>query len=171
MGERAAQNAMIALYTFEKLGFSPLLYLNALAETNWPGRMQKINWPELPCPVYLSGDHNPDGILSLIKILKDFSWTQLHVIVGIGVDKDADEMLKELSELPNTSLYLTVTPFKGRKLSDYPPKYLLQSVDRNENVLVLLNEMECQKSDIVLVTGSLYLVGEVLKASLESRFS
>ncbi|MBC7420125.1 MAG: hypothetical protein H7328_05305 [Bdellovibrio sp.] len=162
-GERAAQNAMTALYTFEKLGFSPLLYLDALADTNWPGRMQKISWPNITCPVYLSGDHNPDGIISLLKILKDFSWHTLHVIVGIGVDKDADEMLEELSELPNMNLYLTATPFKGLKLNEYPQKYLFQSTDRNADVIEILNTIDCAPNDLVLVTGSLYLVGKVLK--------
>lgn len=169
-GKRAAQNALLALYTFEKLGFSPLLYLDALSMTEWPGRMQKVAWPAIPCPIYLSGDHNPDGILSLLQILKDYSWDTLHVIVGIGVDKDADEMLEELSELPDMKLYLTITPFKGRKLSEYPQKYLLQSTDRNPNVIELLNSLDCSATDLVVVTGSLYLVGEVLKAISESQF-
>ncbi len=170
-GERAAQNAMTALYTFEKLGFSPLLYLDALADTNWPGRMQKVAWPKISCPVYLSGDHNPDGMVSLLKILKDFTWNTLHVIVGIGVDKDADEMLEELSELPNMNLYLTVTPFKGRKLNEYSQKYLFQSTDRNADVITILNTLECDEGDLVVVTGSLYLVGEVLRASSENQLS
>ena len=164
-GERAAQNAMAALYTFEKLGFSPILYMHALADTNWPGRMQKTFWPHIAAPVYLSGDHNPDGIKSLLNILNDFSWNNLHIIVGIGIDKNADDMLAELVQLKNCHLHLTVTPFKGRKLSEYPEKYLAIAKSKNENPIEILNSLKDQttKEDMILITGSLYLVGEFLK--------
>jgi dihydrofolate synthase/folylpolyglutamate synthase len=115
--------------------------------------------------VYLSGDHNPQGVRSLLEILKDFSWDHIHVIAGIGVDKDADEMLGELAELKNAKLYLTVTPFKGRTLNQYPKSYLDLAVLKKENPIEILNDVAQSASggDLIIVTGSLYLVGEVLK--------
>lgn len=164
-GRRAAENSMIALTTFANLGFDPALHLTALKNVNWPGRMQKVDWPGMGCPVFLSGDHNPQGIKSLLEILKDFSWENIHIIVGIGIDKDADEMLQELTQLRNAKLYLTVTPFKGRLLDQYPQKYLDRAVFKNENPTYALQYVSTQAGpqDLVVVTGSLYLVGEILK--------
>ncbi|HEX4925808.1 MAG TPA: hypothetical protein VFV50_17065, partial [Bdellovibrionales bacterium] len=59
-GPRGASNAMTALTMFEALGFDPSRYLYALTQVRWPGRMEKIS--EAPCPVYLSGDHNEQGV-------------------------------------------------------------------------------------------------------------
>lgn len=164
-GERAAENAMTALTVFEKLGFNPSRFLKALNEVNWPGRMQRINFAGLKAPLYLSGDHNPQGVRSLIRILQDFSWKKLYLIVGVGLDKDADEMLSELVCLRSVELYLTETPFKGRHVDQYPKKYLELVHDKNSDPLALLKRISAfaDEEDLVLVTGSLYLVGRILE--------
>ncbi len=164
-GARSAENAATALTLFENLGFDPKKHLSVLNQIRWSGRMQKINWPNMKASVYLSGDHNPQGIKSLIEILKNYKWNTLHLIVGIGQDKSCDEMFQELLNLPNIKLYLTVTPFKGRRLLEYPDWVIQKSVVQNESVINILNELQTHQNDIVLVTGSLYLVGEVLKNS------
>ncbi len=164
-GKRAAENAMTAITVFQSLGFKPEQFLSALNEVHWNGRMQKVLWPNLKASLYLSGDHNPHGIKSLIEILKSYSWKNLHLIVGIGQDKDAKEMLSEMLQLQNINLHLTVTPFKGLKLDQYPPQYLNQAQSKNVSVEVILNQISktAVQDDLVVVTGSLYLVGEVLK--------
>lgn len=164
-GKRAAENIMTALTLFKILGFNSDNYQAALNKIDWSGRMQKILWPNLQCPLYLSGDHNEQGVLSLIEILHDFQWQTLHLVVGIGTDKDAELMLKQLCELTNIKLYLTQTPFKGRTLDEYPEKYSSLAILKNSDVIDLLEKIsvKAQRVDLVLVTGSLYLVGEVLK--------
>jgi dihydrofolate synthase/folylpolyglutamate synthase len=170
LGERAAQNSMTALLVFEKLGFAPSAYLRALSQIKWSARMQKMIWPQSSAPVYLSGDHNPHGVKSLIQILKDFSWSTIYIVIGIGQDKDADEMLAELTQLKNMKLFLTVTPFKGRGLDHYPQKYLDLAELKNENPVEILNSIaqQAKPDDLILVTGSLYLVGDILKKLIQS---
>lgn len=165
LGKRAAENIMTALTLFQILGFDSDNYYKVLNDIKWPGRMQRVEWPNLKCPLYLSGDHNLQGVESLLEILSDFKWKSLHLIVGIGVDKDAELMLKKLCKLKNVKLYLTETPFKGRKIDEYPVVYIKQAVDKNSDVVGLLNRIahHAEVDDLVLVTGSLYLVGEILK--------
>ncbi len=165
MGARAAENIMTAISLFQVLGFDSDIYYKGLNKISWAGRMQKTEWPDLKCPLYLSGDHNLQGVESLLEILKDFKWKTLHLIVGIGVDKDADQMLKSFYKLNNVILYLTETPFKGLKINAYPEHYTKIAVEKNADVIALLNGIssQAQVDDLVLVTGSLYLVGEVLK--------
>jgi len=165
-GQRACDNIMTALTLFEKMGFDPKAHLKALNTIRWHGRMEKINWPNLKCPVYLSGDHNVQGVLSLIDLLTHYRWKTLHIIVGVGVDKDADEILNELFNIKNAKIYLTQTPFKGRVLNQYSEKHRNQSAGQNDDPIALLNQLETTSQDMVLVTGSLYLVGRVLMSSL-----
>ncbi len=165
LGKRAAENIMTALTLFRILGFDSDIYYAALNKINWAGRMQLINWPKLKCPLYLSGDHNEQGVESLIEILRDFNWKTLYLIVGIGVDKDSEKMLNQLCKLKNIKLFLTETPFKGLKINEYPDFYLEQAVGKNIDPIEILKQIEktADSDDLVLVTGSLYLVGVVLR--------
>lgn len=164
IGDRAVENTMTALTLFEELGFSSKNRLGILKNISWSGRMQKIKWPKIMCPIYLSGDHNLQGILSLIDILKYFEWKTLHLIVGIGQDKSCEEMFSKLLDLPRVKLYLTETPFKGRKISEYPKAIIEKSGVQNENIFEIFDLIQTEKNDLVVVTGSLYLVGKVLQA-------
>lgn len=164
-GARAAENAATALTVFETLGFNPQEHLQALQKVQWPGRMQLVSWPGLQAKLYLSGDHNEQGIQSLIEIMKSFSYENLYCIVGIGQDKDSEKMLKDLTTLKNLHLCLTETPFKGLRINEYPNEFLQACWKKNTNSIELINEVStvATKKDLVLVTGSLYLVGAVLK--------
>lgn len=166
LGYRAVENIMTAITTFHVLGFSLYGHEQALNKIKWLGRMQKTNWKQMKAKLFLSGDHNQQGIESLIEILKDFKWKTLHLIVGVGLDKDVDKMFEYLLKLPNIKLYLTETPFKGRALENYPALVLKSAVTQNKNVIELLDIVarEAEEDDLCLVTGSLYLVGEVLKS-------
>jgi dihydrofolate synthase/folylpolyglutamate synthase len=157
---------MTALTLFQIFGFYSEDYYKALNNIQWPGRMQRLEWPGLKCPLYISGDHNEQGVQSLIEILNDFQWQNLYLVIGIGVDKDATMMLKRLCELKNVKLCLTETPFKGRKLSEYPEVYFQKAFVCESNCIKLLNQIvgQTETEDLVLVTGSLYLVGLVLEA-------
>lgn len=161
-GHRACENIMTALTMFEELGFEPQDHLHSLEKIPWAGRMQKIKWPHLEAPVYLSGDHNFQGVQSLVQLLQSYEWNDLHLVVGIGQDKAADEMFRLLYTLPRVNIYLTKTPFKGRSLMEYPEDVRTRAVDENEDVIALLNSVPAKKNDLVIVTGSLYLVGAVL---------
>ena len=166
-GARAAENIMTAISLFQVLGFDLNGHQKALNNIRWSGRMQKLTWPGLKCPLYLSGDHNLQGVESLLEILKDHRWNTLHLVVGIGVDKDAEKMLQKFTEVESVKLYLTETPFKGIKITEYPEAFSKVAFEKNSDISSLLNNIadHARDDDLVLVTGSLYLVGEVLKES------
>lgn len=164
-GRRAAENAATALTVLQHLGMNPAKCLQGLMEVVWPGRMQEVSWPGLQAKMFLSGDHNLQGVQSLIDLLKDFRFDKIHIVVGIGKDKVADEMLFELTQIPNHVLYLTETPFKGLQVSEYSQAYLQKAQGVDADVFRLLNQINnsATQKDIVLVTGSLYLVGAILR--------
>jgi dihydrofolate synthase/folylpolyglutamate synthase len=119
-------------------------------------------------PVYLSGDHNPDGVRSLVALLPHYPRRKLHALVGIGRDKDAENILGPLSRVENTSIYLTVTPFRGRTLAEYG-NWRARAAGSWEDPIEAFREVArlAGSEDLLLVTGSLYLVGEVRKLLLQ----
>ena len=154
IGSRAAENAATALTVFEALGFKPQDHLQALKNVQWPGRMQAVSWPGVKAKLFLSGDHNEQGIQSLIKIVKEFSYENLYCIVGIGKDKDCEVMLKDLITLKNLRLYLTETPFKGLTVAEYPEKFIRLAYSHNANCIELINEVSksATEKDIVIIS-------------------
>lgn len=165
LGQRGAENTATALTLFEALRFEPSRFLHGLSEVRWPGRLSPFGANVFLCPAYVSGDHNPQGIDSLLQLLGEFSWNTLHLIVGIGQDKDSRLILEKLSTLPRMQLYLTETPFKPLPLEEYPRKFRSQAVKEEKNISHLIPFLSNRviPEDLVLVTGSLYLVGQVLK--------
>lgn len=165
LGKRGGENLSSAITMFHVLGFDLRNSVSALNYIKWSGRMQKISYDRMPCDMYVSGDHNEQGIDSLIDILNDFRVNRMHIVVGIGVDKDAEAMLEKLFKLPNVKIYLTQTPFKGRTIGDYPEKFLKEAAASHQSCMEILKvvSQHAVEGDLCVVTGSLYLAGEIIK--------
>lgn len=173
-GSRAGQNAMLALTLFEELGFDPSLQLAALEGTRWPGRMERLDVPGIQAPIYLSGDHNPQGMESLLELLRFYPRQRLRVLAALARDKDPEAVLGPLLSLPDAEVTLTQTPFKGIDPSLLPLSVRSKAV-RLESDLEKAWDI-CLKSakpgDLILVTGSLYLVGWVrARIKADQKFS
>jgi dihydrofolate synthase/folylpolyglutamate synthase len=158
-GQRGAQNVATALTFFAQLRYDPSKYLHVLNRIVWPGRMEKVLGAK-PCSTYLSGDHNAQGVQSLVQLLKHYRRKHLYILVGVGKDKDLDGILSPLFALDRTSIFLTETPFKGRAVDDYG-KWQTISSGASKDPVAMLREIQslAGPDDMILVTGSLYLVG------------
>ncbi len=169
LGERAAENMNLALHTLAGLGENVESALPVLAEVRWPGRMQKIQCSELAAPLYLSGDHNLQGVLSLREIVAQFSYERLWLVIGVGEKKDAAAMLNELAKIPRVEFFGVSGFFRARTTIDL--KTLLPAGSLIfENIQNALDSLKgkTSKGDLVLISGSLYLVGETLKRLSEA---
>lgn len=177
-GRRGAENSALALKAFEQLGYNPARQLDALECVRWPGRMERLELgggqgtgSEMertaapappPCPVYLSGDHNPQGAESLVELLENYERERVHFLVGIGKDKNADGILSPLSRVPAAKIYLTTTPFKGRAIDEYGD-WLTRAEWAEPDPWTALRRIRAEASprDLIVVTGSIYLAGEI----------
>lgn len=168
LGARAAENTSLALTTLNALGFDIPALLPALSELQWPCRMEKFIVGERR--VYLSGDHNPQGIESLKEILAWLPYRRIFFIVGVGRNKNIEAMLASLKQVENASITLTVTAFRSST-----PAELQAYRDRtdafSESPLSALNEAlaRATEEDIVVITGSLYLAGYFRAEFLRSK--
>ncbi len=172
-GRRGAENTATALTYFKECGYNPSLFLSRISEVQWKGRMEKWTGSASRCAVYLSGDHNPQGVKSLTELLPHYWRNHLYILVGVGRDKSRDEILSPLFSLPNTSIFLTETPFKGLKIQDYGQwKDLAKGTNEDPAEAIQSIFDLASEEDLILVTGSLYLVGyikSVLKALSPSK--
>ncbi len=163
LGRRSAENTAMALKAYQLLGFNPQAHLKTLAKVQWKGRMHQENITFCPCSVYFSGDHNKQGIESLIEILKDFHYKNIYFLVSVGQAKDPEDILSDLFNVKNAFIYLTTAHFRGMQKSEY--RQWLSKVSGyiakpQEAFLQICKK--CQKDDLFVVTGSLYLVGELM---------
>ena len=169
-GYRAAQNTALALTALAHLGFDPAHHMKTIPNVRWPGRMQRVMFDASPCPVYLSGDHNVQGLESLGEILGHYRYTRIHFLVGLGLDKDFNKFLKKLQGVDKGLLYITETPFRGRSIKDYG-FWLVQAEGAWKDPIEGLQKIFklARPEDLIVVTGSLYLVGGVLKSLQEAK--
>lgn len=163
LGQRAAENSAMALKCYEVLGFDPQKALKSLKKVKWEGRMHREPLSFCKCPVYFSGDHNGQGVQSLIAILNDLSYQNIYFLVGIGQMKNPKDILPHLLDIKNSKIYLTTAQFKGRTKEDYS-QWLNRVNGYIKNPVKALHQIcdQCQKDDLMIVTGSLYLIGELM---------
>ncbi len=158
-GEHQVENAVTAVLALDALGIPP----HGIAEARWPGRLEHIS----PNPdVILDGAHNPAGACALAAYLERFySERKLWMIFGAMRDKAVDEIAGILFPLANELIF--TAPANPRALSPTELKDLAGRGRVAPDVVTALRlvQAECSADDVVIVTGSLFLVGEARAAS------
>ncbi len=152
----------------------------SLLSVEWPGRLEHIlldrqtRKPLLspeegsgPLRFLIDGAHNPAGVTSLVNTLKnEYNYGSLIVVWGAMVDKDLSKTLPLIADM-STSMILTQP--EGERSAN--PKHLFEFLPQescNKAVLVTdveaavaLAEKQAGPEDLILIAGSLYLIGAV----------
>ncbi len=159
-GEHQLINATTAILTSHVLGISQNSIRNGLKNTKWGGRFEIINEDPL---IILDGGHNPDGIQNTVKTMKTFDYNALYIVFGVLEDKEFEEMIGSLKSLEGEFIFTTP---ESKRASD--PKNLLMytegTVIDDPNDAFEMAKKKAKKGDAILVTGSLYLVGNIKRA-------
>jgi dihydrofolate synthase / folylpolyglutamate synthase len=165
VGSRQQLNAAVAVDALAQanLAISPQAIATGLASVFWPGRFQHVE-PNL----ILDGAHNPAASWQLVQ-----TWKECHrgttptVIFGGLKDKNLSQMLEALSQIASRFFLVPVQNDRSASPSDLKaPGHLPSTV--YPNVKTAIDQARTLR-DPILVTGSLYLVGEAL-AWLEPDF-
>lgn len=161
-GLRAVENVSLALEVLRARGVTLVSARSALEQLAWPCRMEGYQIAGFLAPIYLSGDHNPQGVESLVEILAAWPYRNLFVVAGIGRSKNREEMLKALAKLRASSLILTSAPFRATPIEDYGDwlKRALRAEPDSKQALNFALQ-SATPGDLILVTGSLYLTGDL----------
>lgn len=176
-GAHQADNAAlaVAMLRHQDAFTIPEAALSAAMEwTRWPARMQLLGQGPLTSllpegsTVWLDGGHNPDAGAAIATALQDRP--PVHVIIGMLANKDALGFLKPFA---HKIASVHAVPIKGHEHHD--PKDLcwwvqdslgITFADPVDNVVVAMERLagNNQPKD-VLICGSLYLAGEVLRTN------
>jgi dihydrofolate synthase / folylpolyglutamate synthase len=139
----------------------------AVREFDWPGRYQ---WVDLDPPLLLDGAHNPHAIAALLAAMADDARLRDRPVHGVFTalrDKNADEMLAMLK--PRLASLHLVPVGSRRTRTEAELQALAPDARVYATVEAALDGARraagADASDagsVVLVTGSLFLVGAVL---------
>ena len=135
-----------------------------LANVSWPGRFQIIHRPTGKI-IVLDGAHNPDGVRTLALALQsNFPDTRPTLIVGMLADKNWQLMCERLASLAERVLTVPVVSERSASAADLAAvcrECLPQATEARQSLSEALSRAE--DDSLVVVAGSLYLVGEALE--------
>ena len=171
-GAHQLDNAGIALAALRAsaLGVPEAAYGAGLAGTSWPARLQRLGGrlaASLPegWELWLDGGHNPGAGEALARQIADWGDRKLHLVVGMKQGKDSAAFLHPL--LPRAATVWAVSE-PGQHLAMPVAAVIAASggVARpGPDVAGALAALPKAGGPArVLICGSLYLAGEVLKA-------
>jgi len=160
--------AVAALRAWDPPWLTEAAIARGLADVTWPARMQRLRGAlaaTLPegWELWLDGGHNAGAGQALADGLRDWRDRPIHLVVGMKASKDAAGFLAPLLPLAST---VRAVAEPGQHLALAPEAIVAASggVARpGPRVADALGAMQGPPGR-VLICGSLYLAGEVLKA-------
>lgn len=173
LGEHQVYNATLALTAILNLRDRDLVKISdgaiklGMSKTKWKGRLEVLRRN----PTFLiDGAHNVQGVKSLIQSLKLFKYNRLILGMGILKDKDVEHMIEILTPLADKIIITEADIFRkmaAEELAEKVEKY-------NENMTIEKNIEKAidkafeiaEKDDLILFSGSLYLIGDIRKIVL-----
>ena len=135
----------------------------ALANVNWPGRTQVMRLHD-GREVLLDGAHNPEGIRVLCEELdSSFAGRKPVIIFGVLSDKNFSEMLPPLAAHAEQLLLVPVKSDRSASVHELLSPHSDGRVPRVPCSSLPDALAKASKARFILITGSLYLVGEALE--------
>ncbi len=132
----------------------------------WPGRIQLIKSSPL---VVLDGAHSPLSMEALCSTLRNnFRYTQVVFIVSIMKDKDLAAIGKIISKIAD-SVIVTQVPDNPRVMTTetihdtWSGLFQNIKIHKTPKEAITMGLSSASPTDLICVTGSLYLVGQALK--------
>ena len=110
----------------------------------------------------VSGDHNPDGARVVNEYLQTLDCNK-HIILGMMSNKDHNEYIsyfKNISTLTTIDIPNQPNSIGGKDLKNKLNSF--KNVQYKEDIFDAIKSISVKKNDVILITGSLYLAGEIL---------
>jgi len=174
IGRHQAENAAAAVCALEALsnaGVPHAMVERGLARIDWPGRLEAVHESPL---VLMDGGHNPHAAEALRQTLEEFCpRRRIHLLIGVSADKPVEEIGKRLAGL---SASATCTASRhpralsptalAKRLAPFCADVHVMS-DPIDAYTYLLNAVSPE--DVIVVMGSLFLVGQLRAALRQSH--
>ena len=141
-----------------------LLILEGLSKTVWPGRMQKLYSKPV---VILDGAHNEIGVKALRQSIDLYFPNQKFTFfAGMMVEKNYQKMFNLMGDVSNKFYLISPDLTRGFNVEEVVKTlndrgYDADSVESLEEILHYI-ENKAAEDEIIIIFGSLYLVGDLL---------
>ena len=112
--------------------------------------------------MFIDGSHNPLGAKVLNDYLDNLECKK-HVILGMMINKNHNEYVsyfKNIDTLTVIDIPNQPNAIKGSELKDKIKSF--KNIKYQNSVENAITSIDLYENDIILITGSLYLAGEVL---------
>jgi dihydrofolate synthase/folylpolyglutamate synthase len=169
-GRHQYRNAAVALAVVELLqdrGWSipEEAIQEGLAGVRWPGRLERLASDPR---VILDGAHNPAAARSLaLALRKERLKGRRYLVTGIMADKEVHAILDSLLPLADTVIFTRPRYFRAAQPVDLArwakPYHLKVLVEPEVSQAVRRAQALAGPQDQIVITGSLYTVGEALE--------
>jgi dihydrofolate synthase/folylpolyglutamate synthase len=169
-GDFQMENASAAIAAIEALQESgadigPDHILIGLKNIDWPGRLQILH--EAPL-VVADGAHNGHSMSKLIETIKKyFNYRECFIIFGSSIDKDVDSMARILSTFTRKVLVTSSKHPRAASRETISAQFTKAGIAVNEadSIDAAINKCmaEAGKEDLIVVTGSLFVVAEAIR--------
>ncbi|MDE2596657.1 MAG: bifunctional folylpolyglutamate synthase/dihydrofolate synthase [Sphingomonadales bacterium] len=172
-GAHQADNVALAVAMLrhqDRVTVSPEAMARGIAAARWPARLQLLGAGPLTAlapgrEVWLDGGHNPDAGAAIARHFgREAARPPLHLILGMLANKDPAALLAPLAGLLQS---VSVVPAPGHEA--HPPAafaaHTTLPVASYPDVETALRALAPKGN--VLIAGSLYLAGEVLRLNQE----
>ena len=172
LGLHQADNAALAVAAIDALRsrgweVSDGALRDGLARTRWPGRLEVLDRNPI---VLVDGAHNPAGLQrSLATVQKLAKDRPLVIVFGAMKDKDLPAMLAQLRATGAPVIFSAIDWHRAATPADLAAQFgaRAETAESSGEALDRARQL-ASPNGIVLVCGSLYLVGEVI-ASMRAR--
>jgi dihydrofolate synthase/folylpolyglutamate synthase len=170
--------AIAALRAIPTLKLAPAAFEAGLTKADWPARLQRLAQGKLMALIppgselWLDGGHNPDGGRAVAAALADLEERvsrPLVLIVGMLSSKDCAGFLSNFAGLARRVIAVPVsTAEKGMSaeaVADAARAIGLAATSRDNlaEAFDAARKLDLEPPPRILITGSLYLAGEVLR--------
>ncbi|HVV62027.1 MAG TPA: folylpolyglutamate synthase/dihydrofolate synthase family protein [Pseudolabrys sp.] len=180
-GRHQFENAGVAiatLRTLQSMRIMPAAYEAGMVKAEWPARMQRLAQGRLVeltpsgSELWLDGGHNPDGGRAIAAVLADLEERvsrPLVIIAGMLATKDCAGFLRNFTGLARRLIAIPVPQAEkgmpAEAVADAARAIGLAATSRDnlDQGLEAVRKLDLDPPPRVLITGSLYLAGDVLR--------
>lgn len=162
-GRHQLDNMAVASQIALLLGASPQCCERGVSQVFWPARVEIVR--DGPCELIIDGAHNPAGVRSLVEYLASRSAPKITCVFGALTTKDWREMASILA--PYVSMFICTevaghSAVPAHEIASFVSSLGISPVREIVDRATLLSEINGLRGrENVLVTGSLYLVGQL----------
>jgi dihydrofolate synthase/folylpolyglutamate synthase len=169
-GEFQLENISTAIATVRQLKDYPITnehIKNGITKIESIARLQEIKSGKIKNLIrnnklFVDGTHNPLGAKALNQYLQSLSCRK-HIILGMMANKDHNEYINyfkgietlTIIDIPNQPNAINGTELK-EKIKNF------SNIQYKKSIVEAISSIKIQENDIILITGSLYLAGEIL---------